>query len=159
MRRLFFVFSFLLFFSCNTHNHIPSDVIKPPAMQAIMWDMIRADNLAEEREGRDTLLNLNSENLKLVNEVFAIHKVKKSDFDRSLLFYQNNPDLLNAILDSIKVQEARKKVKPKLDTPGVTPKPVVPAVTPKPIDTMKPVIPPLKPHVPAVKRKPVSEPK
>jgi hypothetical protein len=122
MMRSLLLFSFLLLFSCNTHDHIPSDVIKPPQMQAIMWDMIRADNLASERSRRDSLLNLNSENLKLVNQVFAIHKVRKSDFDRSLLFYQNNPDLLRVVLDSIKVQQAKKKEKEKPVAPVVKPK-------------------------------------
>jgi hypothetical protein len=122
MIRLFFLFSILILFSCNTHNHIPADVIKPADMQTIMWDMIRADNLAEERVRRDSFLNLNHENLKLVNEVFAIHKIKKSDFDRSLLFYQNNPDLLRVVLDSVKVQQARKMVKEKTVVPVVKPK-------------------------------------
>jgi len=74
-----------------------------------MWDMIRADNLAEERARRDSFLNLNHENLELINEVFAIHKIKRSEFEKSLQFYQNNPDMLRAMLDSIKMQQSRKK--------------------------------------------------
>lgn len=108
MTRIVFACFILLLSSCN-HKKIPSDIIKPKEMQSIMWDMIRADNLSEERARRDTLLNLNHENLGLINEVFAIHKIKKSEFERSLQFYQNNPDMLRVIFDSIKMQQSRKK--------------------------------------------------
>jgi hypothetical protein len=113
MRWIVFV---LFLFSCNDHNKIPSEIIKPKEMQSILWDMIRADKMAEEKARRDSFLNLNHENLLLINQVLSIHKVKKSEFDRSLQFYQNNPDMLRSLLDSIKMQEARKKLK---DTTGV----------------------------------------
>lgn len=108
MRSIVFV-CIVLLFSCNSHNKVPSDIIQPKEMQSVMWDMIRADNLAEERARRDSFLNLNHENLELINEVFAIHKIKRSEFEKSLQFYQNNPDMLRAMLDSIKMQQSRKK--------------------------------------------------
>ena len=78
--RLWLSFFLLLPASCMNNNGIPSDVIKPVEMQHVMWDMICADNLAQEQANKDSTLNLRHQNIQLLNEVFAIHRIKRSEF-------------------------------------------------------------------------------
>ena len=97
---LFIILFFLL--SCNGKNHIPDNIIKPREMEVIMWDMIKADNLAQQRVRYNATLDKNKEDISLLDTVFDIHKITKVDFDRSLTFYQNHPEMMKIILDSIR---------------------------------------------------------
>lgn len=97
---LFIILFFLL--SCNGKNHIPENIIKQREMEAIMWDMIKADNLALQRVRYNPTLDKNKEDIALLDTVFDIHKIRKSDFDRGLTFYQDHPEMMKIILDSIR---------------------------------------------------------
>ena len=104
MRKLFFLIIFAS--SCNDNSDVPADVIKPPQMQKVLWDMIRVDILADEITKRDSSKNLQIEKSVLTEKVFAIHKINKNTFQESMNFYENHPDLLKTILDSLNTNEA-----------------------------------------------------
>ena len=70
-------------------------------MQSVLWDMLRVDQFVVTYVAKDTGLNKKQESIKLYEQVFRIHKTSKEKFQKSLDFYQNRPDLLKVILDSI----------------------------------------------------------
>ena len=82
-------------------------------MQAVLWDVIKADAFTSEFIKKDTLKNAVEENLKLQQQIFAIHKVTKTDFYNSYDYYKSNTPLFKNMLDSMIAQGERNKyIKP-----------------------------------------------
>ncbi|MBK5272739.1 MAG: DUF4296 domain-containing protein [Bacteroidia bacterium] len=100
--RLFVLFFLISIAACNNRNNIPNGILKPSKMQAVMWDIVRADQLFNNyaRYG-DTSGNSTNERIKLYQLVFSIHNISKEKFQQSFSFYQAHPDLMKVILDSI----------------------------------------------------------
>ena len=87
---------------CKNKNSIPNSVLPQKKMQAILWDMMRADQfLADYVLNKDSSLNKTTESLKYYQQIFAIHKTSKEEFQHSFSFYKSRPVLLKAIMDSI----------------------------------------------------------
>jgi len=87
---------------CKNKNGIPKSVLPQKKMQVILWDMMRADQfLADYVLNKDSSLNKTTESLKYYQQIFAIHKTNKEEFQRSFSFYKSRPVLLKAIMDSI----------------------------------------------------------
>ena len=101
MRYFLITCFFLLFFSCTNRDKVPDNVLSPKKMQSVLWDMLRADQFVATYVVKDTGLNKKQESIKLYQQVFQIHNISKEKFQKSLEFYQNRPDLLKVILDSI----------------------------------------------------------
>lgn len=109
-------------------GEVPRGVIPPEKMKLLMWDLLKADELASETVGyssfgkaRDSMCEI------LYQKVFLIHKTDKETFARSLKFYQGNPDISKKMLDSVISYGEREKNR-LIDT-------VVPELT----DTLTPV--------------------
>ena len=106
MRKLFVFMIFVI--ACNDNTHIPSDVIKPDKMQAIFWDIIRGDILAEEIVRKDSSKNIKDEKAELTEKIFSIHKINKRTFQNSLVFYEKHLDLMRTIFDSLNAKQANR---------------------------------------------------
>ena len=101
--------------SCEQKDKLPAGVLKPQKMQAVLWDVIRADVFTAEFIKKDSSKNPTDENLKLQQQVFAIHKVTKEDFYNSYDYYKTNTVEFKNIIDSMITQAERKKdFKPQL---------------------------------------------
>ena len=94
------IFCFLLI-CCSPKEPIPNEVFPVKKMQAVLWDVMRADEIANYYKAKDSTIDLLSKHIQLYDTIFSIHKVTKEDFKRSLQFYQSRPDLLKIILDSL----------------------------------------------------------
>lgn len=82
-------------------------------MQAVLWDMMRADQfLADYVLNKDTSLKKDETRFNMYQQVFAIHKIDKEIYQRSLNYYMDHPDLLKVILDSI----SKPKLAPVIDS-------------------------------------------
>lgn len=84
-------------------------------MQAVLWDVFKAESFTSEFITKDSAKDAAAENLKLQQEIFAIHKISKTDFYGSYDFYKSNSRLLKVILDSIISRESRDRY------PGIKP--------------------------------------
>lgn len=95
-------FTFFLLTGCKSKNAVPSNILPQKKMQAILWDMMRADQfLADYVLNKDTSLKQDKESIKLYQQIFAINKVSKEDFQRSFSYYKSHPLLLKVVMDSI----------------------------------------------------------
>lgn len=103
------VFCLTVLISCGNKNKIPSGILKPDKMQAVLWDVIRADAFTTEFIKKDSTKGAVSENLKLQQKIFTIHHVTKLEFYKSYAYYQSNTNLLKEILDSMTLQAKRPK--------------------------------------------------
>ncbi len=104
-------YSFLLlvlFFSCNKKNKIPDGILKPAKMQLVLWDVLKANALAEEIAKKDSTTKIQKESVRLQSQVFSIHKISKDDFYKSYNFYAKHTELLLALLDSTIANAMRK---------------------------------------------------
>jgi len=88
--------------ACKKSQKIPSNILSQQKMQAVVWDMMRADQyLGDFVFPRDTSLVKDSESIHYYQQVLAIHKLSKEQFTRSWKYYNEHPALMQAIMDSI----------------------------------------------------------
>ena len=89
-----------ILFSCNTIT-VPKDVLPEKKMRAVLWDMMRADEWVNYERNRDTAVNQVTRSKELYQQVFQINGITAAQFKKSFQFYQNHPDLLKPLLDSL----------------------------------------------------------
>lgn len=111
IRTCIVLFSLITFFSCGNKNKIPSGILKPDKMQAVLWDVIRADAFTAEFIKKDSAKDAVQENLKLQQKIFAIHHISKDDFYKSYGYYKSNAGQFKVMMDSMIVQAERNKNK------------------------------------------------
>jgi hypothetical protein len=97
-------------FSCGNKQDLPQGILKPAVMQKVMWDVLRADAFTFDFIKRDSAKRPEAENVKLQQQIFAVHKVSKEDFYKSYNFYKVHPDLMQPILDSMINKATRDKM-------------------------------------------------
>lgn len=95
--------------SCSDKNKVPSDVLSQEDMGKVMWDMIQADRFSLQYLTRDTSLNIKTENFKLYEQVFQVHKITREEFIHSYKFYLSRPDLNKVIFDTLAVRGERRR--------------------------------------------------
>ena len=76
-------------------------------MQAVLWDVIRAQVLALEMGHKDSSINEISHNKALTKRVFEIHKITAAEFEKSYSWYTDHPDLMRIIFDSLSVRKQK----------------------------------------------------
>lgn len=97
--------------ACTNRNSIPSDVMNQDKMESVMWDMIQADRFSSQFLERDSAAkkDIKTENLKLYERVFQLHKISRDEFIRSFNFYLSRPDLNKVIFDSMSARAERRR--------------------------------------------------
>ena len=103
---IYLIFSLVLL-SCNSEDKPPSKIIQPKEMKSILWDVMRAQTLANEMAIKDSSVNAVTETKLLSAKVFSIHKTDSADFNESYNWYVKHPDVLKLIFDSLYVQKQR----------------------------------------------------
>ena len=101
--------AFVFITSCNSNSYIPSDIIKPPQMQDILWDIIRGDVLAQEIVKSDSTRKIKNESFAITEKIFFIHHINRDKFEESMDFYEKHPELLKTIFDSISAMKAKNR--------------------------------------------------
>lgn len=109
---------YLLLAGCKSKSPVPSGILPPQEMKAVMWDMMRADQfLADYVFSRDSALNRYLESEKWYGKILAIHKVSQEEFKNSFTYYNAHPALMKDLMDSIAVFPDRSATyKPRLKT-------------------------------------------
>jgi hypothetical protein len=82
------------------------------SMKKIMWDMVCADELYAEAVAKDSTLKKKKENIRLYEQVFAANKISREAFYSSYRFYQEHPDELKVLIDSVQSYGSMQKAKP-----------------------------------------------
>ncbi len=99
---LLIIYSCILFAACKSRNHVPDDVLPKEKMQAVLWDMMRADQFLRDYVfNKDSTLDKKIESIKLYRQIFDLHHVSKDEFQQSFAYYRSHPVLLKTIMDSL----------------------------------------------------------
>jgi hypothetical protein len=99
--RVTYVFLLVSLLSCQQDRVVPKAILQPAKMEQVFLDMMRADEYANQQSIADTTALQKQSRTNLYQKVLQIHKVTKDDFQMSLKYYQNNPDKLKIVLDSM----------------------------------------------------------
>ena len=118
MRILVILFLFVNVLSCK--SSVQKDILPPKKMQTILWDMMQADEMAEYNSTNDSSFKGVAKHIVYYQNIFAIHKVSRETFKKSLNYYKDHPASLKPILDSLQhfaqrlqVSDTSKKKTPK----------------------------------------------
>lgn len=97
-------------YSCKGKT-VPPGILKPEKMQAVMWDMVRADVFAENFVSRDSSKNKFTENTRLQKQILFENGISKEEYYNSLEYYEKQPVLFGVMLDSLSMKMSRERDK------------------------------------------------
>lgn len=109
--RIHLLFCILILTCCTAKVRIPNDVLNQNQMTQILWDLLKADALASELYTKDSSSLPKPKNLNLYQEVFSSYAITKETFDKSYTFYEQHPELMKTVLDTMNVQREKMKIK------------------------------------------------
>ena len=107
MKYLGFTLWFFFAVSCTDKSGTSAGILGKEKMQAVMWDIIRADAFTEQFIKKDSSKNVFIENMKLQNAIFSIHQVTRSEYYKSYDYYIAHTDLIRGVLDSMSAKAER----------------------------------------------------
>lgn len=112
MRNTVKLFCICLFAVMGCRSGAPAEgLLAPDSMKVIMWDMMKADELYLRISAKDTTAARRKENIRLYEQVFALHRITKKQFDSSYRYYATHPDQFKLLLDSLDTYAARQRTK------------------------------------------------
>ena len=92
----------LILAGCSGKDRIPSGILPKAKMEDILWDMIQADQFSAIYLAKDSArINVKMEDLRLYQQVFRLHQVSRDEFRKSLHYYEDRPDLIRTVFDSL----------------------------------------------------------
>jgi hypothetical protein len=87
---------------CSDKESVPKDVLSHDKMEAVMWDVIEAEQYAGNYLVKDTpRLDLKMESLRMYDEIFRLHQTSREQFRKSYAYYMGRADLAQALFDSL----------------------------------------------------------
>lgn len=124
---------------CSDKNSVPSGILPHEKMEAVMWDIIQAEQYSSSFLAKDSAhVNLKLENLRLYDEVFRLHQVSREEFRKSYQYYMSRADIAQALFDSLlakgnrlRTESYSRPYRPVAPAPGqATPPAATPAKSP-----------------------------
>lgn len=91
---------------------MPKEVLPKKKMQEVMWDMIRAGEFLNSFVYKDTSIDKVAESQKWYSKIYQLHKITKTDFDKSYAYYEAHPVLMKELLDSLSKKQVQPKIPP-----------------------------------------------
>lgn len=135
------VFFLVLLSSCA--SRLPKDVLPPDKMEMVLWDVAKGGEFANGYiYPKYPSISKATIDTKLLEEIFRAHGITKTQFNKSLDYYQKKPEMLLRVLDSAGVHAAERT---ELDKPPENKKQVADSVASSP----EPAIQPVAPMIPA----------
>lgn len=106
--------------SCKSKDRTPGGLLPKEKMQAVLWDIMRADQfLTDYVFNKDTAADKSKESAKMYQQIFSLHKITWDEFRQSFAYYNKRPELIRPILDSIAASSGQTGIVPKADTAAV----------------------------------------
>lgn len=105
------VFILLLLSACSSSQQKPDAFIEINKMRFVVWDMAKADELANIQKVNDSSVNLKEASFKLYDQVFAVHNISRDQFYKSLRYYEEHPQIMKVLMDSVRSLAEQKPLK------------------------------------------------
>mgnify|MGYP001599481478 CR=1 FL=1 len=107
MKNIIYIIFFFALVSCSPDSQAPSNIIQPPEMSNILWDVMRSQTLAYETARKDSSVNEAIETKALSQKIFIIYKIDSAYFNKSYNWYLRHPELMKVMFDSLYNQKQR----------------------------------------------------
>ena len=91
----------IVLFACSGEPSVPKGVLGPKKMEAVLYDVIRADEMVDFYSLQDSTYRNFSKRTALYDTIFQLHAIDKATFQNSMNYYQSRPDLLKIILEQL----------------------------------------------------------
>jgi len=92
-------------------KYSPTKVLPFDTMKVVILDLMNAEQWNNSIIAKDTTLRKKNNNLKLYQQVFFIHHISKEQFYNSYQYYEEHPDRMKTLLDSLTTFVERQKSK------------------------------------------------
>lgn len=109
MRKLSLVTALLFSLAACRSNTSKDGILVADSMKVVMWDMMRADEVYLRMTAKDSTAAKRKENIRLYEQVFAIHGITKKQFDSSYRYYASHPSDFKRLLDSLDTYATRER--------------------------------------------------
>lgn len=110
MKLFFFIATVILVSGCFTKNNLPKGILSQDKMQAVLWDVIKANEYADKILSKDSTKNAAVENARMQLQIFELHKTSKEEFYRSNDYYQKNVELMLPLVVSLTTKARNEKI-------------------------------------------------
>ncbi len=100
----------LLMVSCGNRSQ-KEPLLGVEDMKKVMWDMMKADEWYLRESARDSTLKTIKENIRLYEQVFAIHGINRNRFFTSFKYYEAHPLQFKVLIDSVEQYANRERGK------------------------------------------------
>lgn len=87
--------------ACGNQKKVPDGIIPTDRMTDILWDVLVADELVNQRLPVDTGTRRFDTSILLYQQIADKHKTSQQAFKNSLAYYEKRPDLFQVIIDSL----------------------------------------------------------
>ncbi|RTL55119.1 MAG: DUF4296 domain-containing protein [Sphingobacteriales bacterium] len=96
--------------ACNNHkSEMP--VLNFDTMKVVMWDLLNVNEWNNMKAGQDTVFKKIRDDRKQFEQVFYWHHITKSSFYHSLSYYEQHPDKMKKLVDSLSAYGRRVTLK------------------------------------------------
>ena len=103
MRNIIIFILVLFSIACNSISSTKKEmkIIPINEMRNIVWDVLKADEFYLRIKVKDTIVPIQTGNLKLYDQVFKSHGITKEQFYFSYKFYESHPLQFKELIDSV----------------------------------------------------------
>ena len=101
MSRIVFISIIICMGILACKRNAANDPLPVPVMKRILWDMMKADEWYLTASIKDSSLVKKQANLKMYQQIFAIHAVTKDQFYKSYHYYEAHPLEMRTLIDSV----------------------------------------------------------
>ena len=104
---------------CQSRQAIPSDILSADKMEEVLFDMLRSGHMVNNFIlSKDSSINKDQAQIEWLNKVLTFHAVSEQQFKKSFSYYQQHPELMAKVMDSISKKEEDPLIK--IRKPGKT---------------------------------------
>jgi len=91
---------------CQSRQAIPSDILSADKMEEVLFDMLRSGHMVNNFIlSKDSSINKEQAQIEWLNKVLIFHAVSEQQFKKSFSYYQQHPELMAKVMDSISKKE------------------------------------------------------
>ncbi|MBS4044555.1 MAG: DUF4296 domain-containing protein [Chitinophagaceae bacterium] len=90
----------------NKPKQLPFDTVK-----VVLWEMTNSEELMKLYVKKDSTYSIKSNRPIFYQKIFSLHQITQKDFDFSYKYYQEHPNEMKILLDSISNYGIKKREK------------------------------------------------
>jgi hypothetical protein len=91
---------------CQSRQDVPFDILSTDKMEKVLFDMLRSGHMVNNFIlSKDSSINKDQAQIEWLNKVLIFHAVSEQQFKKSFSYYQQHPELMAKVMDSISKKE------------------------------------------------------